>query len=136
MPCSESSSSMIIKLDCNERFVNFEYAKITCGREITGGTGLSDYFTGKTLEDILDIPFSVISKDLDIKEEENQYILYLEWDVLRAGIALYLGIEDEHIDTDRCQITSINHDEEGIEIAEVVMPPKELPKILPCSLAD
>jgi len=101
MPCSESSSSMVIQLDKDEKFVTFEYAKITCGREITGGTGLDKYFAGKDLKEILEIPFNVITKDLDIKEEENQYILYLEWDVVRAGIALYLGIEDQHIDTDR-----------------------------------
>jgi len=136
MPCSESSSSMTIKLDRDERFVKFEYAKITCGREISGGTGLNDYFVGKSLKEILDIPFNIITQDLNIKEEENQFILYLEWEVLRAGIALYLGIEDDHIDTERCQMSSIDYTEEGIEIAEVVLPPKELPKILPCSLGD
>jgi len=136
MPCSDSSSSMVIKTDADENFVSFEYAKITCGREITGSTGLNEYFKGRPLSSIIDIPYSTILKDLDIPEEENQYILYLEWDVLRAGIALYLGIDDPHIDSDRCMITSIEYTEEGIEIAEVVLPPKEMPKILPCSLAD
>ena len=46
------------------------------------------------------------------------------------------GLEREDIDRDRCRITSIEYDETGIEIAEVILPPKELPKILPCSLAD
>jgi len=136
MPCSDSSSSMVIQLDRNENFLFFEYAKITCGREITGGTGLNDYLKGRALRDILAIPFNVIVKDLNMQEEENQFILYLEWDVLRAGIALYLGIEDDRIDTNRCHMTSIEQNELGTEIAEVVLPPKELPKILPCNLAE
>lgn len=136
MPCSDSSSSMVIKLDHDEKFIQFDYAKITCGREITGGTGLNGYLKGKTLPEIMETPFNEISKALNVQEEENQFILYLEWDVLRAGIALYLGIEDPHIDTNRCSITSIECNDQGIEIAEVVLPPKELPKILPCNLAD
>ncbi|MGE0266917.1 MAG: hypothetical protein AB7S78_00495 [Candidatus Omnitrophota bacterium] len=136
MPCSDSSSSMVIKLDHDEKFITFDYAKITCGREITGSTGLNGYCKGRTLPEILEIPFSEISSALDIKEEENKFILYSEWDVLRAGIALYMGIDDPHIDSDRCSIISIEYTDEGIEIAEIVLPPKELPKILPCNLAD
>ncbi len=136
MPCSDSSSSMVIQLDHEEKFVGFEYAKITCGREITGSTGLNEYFKGWELSRIIDCPYNQICTALDVQEEENQYILYLEWDVLRAGLALYLGIDDPHIDTDRCLITSIEHADKGIEIAQVVLPPKEMPKILPCSLGD
>lgn len=136
MPCSDSSSSMVIKMDPQDRFVTFEYAKITCGREISGSTGLAEYLLGRTLPEILSIPFPQIVADLEIPLEEDQFILYLEWDVLRAGIALYLGLEDPHIDSDRCVITSISVDESGTEVAEVVRPPKELPKILPCNLAD
>lgn len=136
MPCSDSSSSMVIQLDPQERFKRFEYAKITCGREITAKTGLSEYFEGRTLEEIVHLPFPKIVGDLAVKDEEGQFILYLEWDALRAAAALYLGIEDDQIDTGRCFITSIDHAEQGITIAEVILPPKEMPKILPCSLGE
>ena len=134
MPCSDSSSSISIKLDPEENFISFEYAKITCGQGIDGKTGLSDYFTGKALNEIIETSFQKITNDLDIKEEDSQFILYMEWDALRSAVAQYLGIENPTIDKDRCRITSIEHTEEGIEVAEVILPPKELPKILPCSL--
>ena len=127
---------MVICLDHNEDFISFEYAKITCGQEIKGGTGLNRYLVGRKLTDIMQIPFVQIASDLSIKDEEGQFILYLEWDVLRCAIGLYLGIDDKDVDTDRCLITSIEYTEEGIEIAEVILPPKEMPKILPCSLAQ
>jgi len=136
MPCSDSSSSMTIQLDTDEKFKSFQYAKITCGQEIKEGRGLGDYFKGKSITEILNISFDVISKDLNPQTDEDQFVLYLEWDALRSALALYAGIEDDHIDPDRCEITSIEHSDEGIEVAEVILPPKELPKILPCSLAE
>ena len=134
MPCSDSSSSITIFLDHEEKFLRFEYAKITCSSEISGGTGLSAYCAKKNLSEIIGAPFTQINNDLSPKDEESQFILYLEWDALRSAVAQYLGTEDADIDKDRCRITSIKHTDEGIEIAEVILPPKELPKILPCSL--
>jgi hypothetical protein len=136
VPCSDSSSSIVIKLDAEDSFRNFEYAKITCGREISAHTGLNGYLQGKSLAQILDIPFTQIAKDLSVHEEDAQFILYLEWDALRSAIVQYLGIEHSDVDSSRCQITSIEYTPEGIEIAEVILPPKEMPKILPCSLAN
>ena len=136
MPCSDSSSSIFFRLDSEERFVKFEFAKITCGREITSQTGLSEYFAGKNPQDILSTSFETVQSDLPQKEEESQFILYMEWDALRSAIAQYLGIEYNEIDADRCRITSINYDDRGVEVAEVILPPKELPKILPCSLGE
>ena len=136
MPCSDSSSSIYFQTDHNENFISFEYAKITCGREITGGTGLSAYLVGKNLKEILAIDFASVNHDLKPKDEETQFILYSEWDALRSAIAQYIGSDDLSIDKDRCRITSIDYTTEGIDVAQVILPPRELPKILPCSLGD
>jgi hypothetical protein len=138
MPCNDSSSGLNIRLDLNERLVKFDFAKITCSREITGNTGYSEYCRGMALEEILDHDYHVVAEALQIgnDNEEKQFILHLEWEALRSGIAQYLGIDHPSIDADRCRITSIEQTEEFIDIAQVILPPKELPKILPCSLAD
>jgi hypothetical protein len=136
MPCSDSSSSIAFTINNRDKFISFEYAKITCGQEIAKGSSLSDYLKGKTLEKILNIPFEKICKDLKKTEEEEQFVLHLEWDSLRSAIVCYLGTEEyEEIDHNRCQITSIQQKEKETEIALVILPPKELPKILPCSLS-
>lgn len=135
MPCSDSSSSIFIRLDHDERFVSFEFAKITCGSEIKGGTGFSKYLAGKALDEILHLPLSTASRDLNLTDEESRFILHLEMDALKAAIVQYLGRDQEGVDNDRCQITSITHDDHGIEIAEIVLPPKDLPKIIACGLA-
>lgn len=136
MPCSDSSSSIFIKLDHDERFVSFQFAKITCGREITAETEFSKYLKGKTVDEILTLPYVQAVTDLNLTDDEAKFVLHLEWDALRAAIAQYLGRQEEGIDFERCQITSIEENTEGIQIAEVVLPPKDMPKILPCSLAD
>ena len=136
MPCSDSTSSIALKVDHDERFISFEFAKITCGREITAKTGYNTYCCGKNLREIISFAFSEVVNAVNIYEEEEQYVLYLEWDALRSAIAQYLGVDVDGIDKERCQITSIEHDENGIEIAQVILPPSELPKILPCSLGD
>ena len=137
MPCSDSSSGLNIRLDQNEKLIKFDFAKITCSREITGNTGYSKYCTGKSLDEIIDLRYPQIVEALGIEDDdEKKFILHLEWEALRAGVAQYLGIDHPDIDKNRCQITSVEWDESGVEIAQVVLPPKELPKILPCSLGD
>ncbi len=136
MPCSDSSSSISIKISHNEEFIAFDFAKITCGREITAKTGYARYCVGRTLDEIFALPFTHVVKELGLQDEESQFILYLEWDALRSAIAQYIGVEAEDIDQNRCRITSIEYTENEIEIAEVILPPKELPKILPCSLGE
>jgi NifU-like protein involved in Fe-S cluster formation len=137
MPCSDSSSGLNIRLTADERLENFRFAKITCSSEIGGETGLSAHCKGKTLEEILELDFYMLRTMLNLgADEERQFIMYLELDALKAGIAQYLGAEHSAVDADRCRITSIDYNEEYIEIAEVILPPKEIPKILPCSLKD
>lgn len=146
MPCSDSSSSIAIRLDHEERFVSFDFAKITCGRpigssvrgeeEISAGTGYGAYCRGKSLPEIIALSYEQAARDLKNTDEETRFILYLEWDALRSAIAQYLGLDDQALDKERCRISAVTSDEEGMEIAMVILPPKELPKILPCSLAD
>ena len=137
MPCSDSSSGLNIRLDPNDRLVQFEFAKITCSSEIGGGKPLSSFCAGKTLEEILDLDFRMLVTALNLNaDEEAQFILYMELDALKAAVAQYLGVEFPGVDPHRCKITSVEWGDEFIDIALVILPPKELPKILPCSLSD
>jgi hypothetical protein len=138
MPCSDSSSGLNIFLDGSERLTKFEFAKITCSSEIAGNTGLSKFCAGKTLAEILDLDFHMIVSALGLnQEEESQFIMYLELDALKAGISQYLGVDHPSADMDRCKIIAVEQEEDGsTEIAFMILPPKELPKILPCSLND
>lgn len=136
MPCSDSSSSISIQLDHDEKFMSCQYAKITCGREIGGGSDYAGYLRGKTLPEIMAVTWPQAVAGLKPAKEEDVFILYLEWDALRSAVGLYLGVEDAEIDTGRCIISSIEKTDTGVEIVEVILPPKDLPKILPCGLNE
>ena len=137
MPCSDSSSGINIRLDLNERLIQIEFAKITCSSEIGGGKGLCTFCAGKSLEEILGLDFRMLVSALNLNEdEEAQFILYMEFEALKSAIVQYLGIEYPGVDNDRCKISSLEAGDEYIDIALVILPPKELPKILPCSLGD
>ena len=136
MPCSDSSSSLFIRVDHNECLLGFDFAKITCGRAIDTQKPFEKYCQGKTLLQILDFDLTETLQALSFKDEEEQFIFHLEWDVLRAAIAEYLGIDKEGVDRERCKISSITHYDMTTEIALVILPPKALPKILPCSLSN
>ena len=137
MPCSDSSSGLNIRLGLNERLVKFDFAKITCSSEIGGGKKLSEFCVGKSLEEILDLDFRMLVSVLDLNsDEESQFILYMELDALKSAVAQYLGVEHPGVDNERCKISSVEHNDEFTDIALVILPPKELPKILPCSLSE
>ncbi len=134
MPCSDSSSGLNIRFDSQEKLLSFEFAKITCSSEISAETGLSAFCYQRSLPEILDLDFNMIVSVLGLNEDqEKQFIMYLELEALKSGIAQYLGIDHPSCDSDRCRITAIEHTEEFIEIALVILPPKELPKIVSCS---
>ena len=134
MPCHDSSSGLNIRLTLDERLIEFEFAKITCSSEIGGQTGLSAYCKGKPIQAILDLDHVVLCSALNLNgNEESMYIMFLELNALKAGIAQFLGVEHDTIDSERCLISSILYNHDYIEISEVVLPPKEMPKILPCN---
>ncbi len=124
-------------MDLNERLVKFDFVKITCSSEIAGAKSLSQFCVGKTPEEILDLDFRMLVSALNLNaDEEAQFILYMELDALKSALAQYLGIEFQGVDVERCKISSVDHGDEFIDIALVILPHKELPKILPCSLNE
>ena len=135
MPCSDSSSSFVLFLDKEDKFIKFEYAKITCGQEIKADRNFQNNLKGYSLEDILKKTFLEIQENLNLKDEESLFIVYSEWELLRISIINFLGQDyEENMDEDRCQIISIERIEEGTEIALLVLPPKEFPKIISCGI--
>ena len=131
MPCKDSSSLVKVKLDLEERLLDFDFSKITCNKEIGGGTGYMEYCSGKSAQEILTFDFNDLLLTLGMEDPDNQFFLYLEWDALRTAICQYLGSEEE-IDRTRYQLSSITHEMDCIEIFQVIRPQQNMPKLVPC----
>jgi hypothetical protein len=129
MPCKDTTSEMSIHLNENNCLVDFAFSKITCSKEIGGDTGFLDYCKGKTAEEILNLEFNELLVFFAFEADEDQFFLYMEWEALQAAIAQLLGIA---INNKRYQISSINYDENGTTIRQIMVPLKEMPKIVSC----
>ena len=131
MPCKDTSSMVKIKLDLEERLLDFDFSKITCSKEIGGGTGYMEYCAGKSVEEILAFHFSDLTRVLGLDDPDDQFFLYLEWDALRTALCQYLGNEED-VDRERYQLVSIAHEKDFVEISQVIHPEQNMPKLVSC----
>ena len=129
MPCKDTTAEITIHLDEKDCLVDFEFSKITCNKEIGGGTGFLEYCRGRPAEEILDLEFNELLDFFALESDEDQFLLYMEWEALQAAIAQLLGIS---INNKRYQIASISCDEGGTTINQVMFPLKEMPKVTSC----
>jgi|TARA_B100002003_G_C14126067_1_gene541601 hypothetical protein len=131
MPCKETTSRVTVFLDNDDRLAEFDFSKITCSKEIGGGTGYLEYCKGKSTDEILRLEFQEPLDFLAPVTTEEQFFLYMEWDALRTSIAQYMG-DLTDIDQDRYKIASITGDESGTRIVQLICPPEEMPDIISC----
>ena len=129
MPCKDTTAEITIHLDGNDCLIDFTFSKITCNKEIGGGTGFLEYCRGKPAEEILRLKISELLNFFSLESDEDQFLLYMEWEALQAAIAQLLGVS---INNKRYQIASISCDESGTTINQVMSPLKEMPKIVSC----
>lgn len=133
MPCKDTTSRITVRLDGEDRLLDFDFSKITCSKEIGGETGYKGYCVGKSIDEIARIDFADLLGWFAPEDTEAQFFLYLEWDALRTALAQYRG-RDEEVDTERYQLSSISYDEDGVEICQVIRPPTDMPKIVSCAV--
>jgi hypothetical protein len=131
MPCKDTTSRVTVLLDQEDCFVDFDFSKISCNKEIGGGTGYLEYCKGKSIDEIMRLEFQEPLDFLAPESTEGQFFIYLEWDALRTSLAQYLG-EVADIDQEKYQISSITSDEKGTTIVQVICPPEKIPDIISC----
>jgi len=129
MPCKDTSSFVEIRLDMDDRLIDFDYSKITCGKSV-GGTGYRDLCAGKEIRKILEWDWLEVRELLKATDPEEEFLLFLEWSALYSGLRQYLG--EDSVNEERYQIASIEYDAESVTIRQMVRPPEDLPKVESC----
>ena len=119
MPCKDTTSRVTVLLDQEDCLVDFDFSKISCNKEISGGTEYLEYCKGKSIDEIMRLEFQEPLEFLAPESTEDQLFIYLEWDALRTSLAQYLG-EVADIDQEKYQISSITSDEKGTTIVQVI----------------
>ncbi|QPJ65914.1 MAG: hypothetical protein G3M78_11130 [Candidatus Nitrohelix vancouverensis] len=131
MPCSDTTASMSVTLDYDERLVDYIFAKLSCDKTVGGGGPFKKYCIGQSIEAIGALSLDALFAQFDTEDEEERFLLYLDWEALTACAALYLG-DRSPVDNDRYQIASISQDEKGVTILMDVKPLKEMPPPVSC----
>lgn len=131
MPCKDTKSMVSVRLDSQDRLIDFDFSKVTCGKGIGVGPQYKEYCIGMNIDEILAIEFPSMVEKFDVRGSEDQFLLFLEWDALRAILSQYLG-KDEELDPSKYQIASIVHDGEEVEVHQLIHPPESMPKVVSC----
>ena len=131
MPCKDTTSKITVILDKNDLLVNFEFSKITCNKEIGGGTGYLEYCKKKLADEIVQVEFEEPLQILKPSSTEDQFFLYMEWDALRTCLSQFVGSEID-VDYKQYRISSIDSNKSGTIITQFMSPPEKIPKIIPC----
>jgi hypothetical protein len=131
MPCKDTTSQITVILDNNDCLVSFDFAKLTCQKAVGGGTGFAEICKGKPVAEVGQLEFSDLVVELELTSSEEQFLLYLEWDALGAALDQYQGGQRE-LDLERYQIATIAYESDQVEIRQMVAPPEEMPKLVPC----
>ena len=131
MPCKDTTSKINILLDDNDHLLNFEFSKMTCHKEVGGGTGFRDYCLGKSVDHLSELEFQDIYDHLALHDTESQFLLFIEWSALGAALDQYQGKLQPN-DQGQYQIASIAYESDQVEIKQMVLAPPEMPKIIPC----
>jgi hypothetical protein len=125
---------VVVRLDHEDRLTDLRFSKITCSRTVGEGEVYRAFCRGRKAEEILKLGFDQVASSLRVEDREERFLLYLEWDGVRTALAQYRGA-DIGLDYERYRVASVVWDAQGVEIAQDIFPPKEMPKILPCSIA-
>ncbi|NIT53336.1 MAG: hypothetical protein GWO41_11500 [candidate division Zixibacteria bacterium] len=133
MPCEDTTSLMLIRVDHNDYLIDYDYTKISCDKKIGDGISFHKYCEGKKIQNLVNLNFYNILRDMGLenKSTENQFLVYLEWSALRSALIQYLG-EEEDVDTEHYEVASIQYDDNKVQINQIVRPMKNLPKIESC----
>lgn len=134
MPCSDSSSRIVVRIGADERLAGFDYQKITCGKAIGGDDRLERLCAGRSVDDLIELDFRTVLDAIGPADEESDFLLYLQWDALSASLRQYAGLPPG-AEEDRYRIASIEAGEEGTVIRQVIRPPAAMPKIRSCASA-
>ncbi len=128
--CFKSPTIVTITLTADQNFVSFDFARSICDQSIKDNTAFENFCEGKGARQLLLMSFEEAAGTCSVSEEEDRFMLFLEWSALRSGLAQYLGEESEDFDKDRAEVISIEYDNSKIIIKELLLPPKKLPRVL------
>ena len=135
MPCDNVTEIIKLKLDHNNRFVDYSLTKQSCDRVIGESVLINQQLKGRAIEQILEAtPETILTGN--ISSSSDSYYLYIKhFQAIQSVLAIWLGQRDGQTG-ERCSIDVINHDEEGIELTAIIKLNLQTENIISCCQTD
>lgn len=127
MACENTTSSIVVRVDLNDTLIEYDYCKITCGRDVNANSQLLKLFVGKSISFITNSTLADVVNKLKMLSKDDQFLLFLEWDALRNAIFQYMGKELQGY-SDRYQLAAITYETDFVEIRQNILPLTEMPQ--------
>ena len=121
MACDNTTSCITVRVDLDDLLMDYDYSKITCGKEINATSKLLEYFQKRSITDITTSTLEQVVQELQPLTSDDQFLLFLEWDALRNAVLQYMGKELQGY-SDRYQLASIIYEENYVEIQQNILP--------------
>jgi hypothetical protein len=121
MACDNTTSSIMVRVDLDDQLLDYEYSKITCGKEINANSKLLEHFQNRPIIDITNSTLEQVVQELKPLTSDDQFLLFLEWDALRNAVFQYMGKELQGY-SDRYKLASISYEENHVEIQQNILP--------------
>jgi len=131
MPCEDSASEISITIDKKERLLSYEYEKMTCGKNVGIDKRYQRFCLGKIIDHLSEITFEEAKKACPVENEEDEFLLYLEWKAVGEALREYLG-KERSPDSDRYKIAEIIAESDCTILRMIIQPPDNMPEIIPC----
>ena len=121
MACDDVTSAIHLRVDLDDRLIDWDYYKITCGREINADGRLKSICAGKPLADIAALRLDDIAAALSLENDDDRFLLSLELEALQNAAGQYLGRTATRADG-RYQVAAIACETDHIEIRLTILP--------------
>lgn len=131
MPCEDTAAEISIVIDTNEKLLSYEYEKMTCHKDIGTEQVYRNFCIGKIIDHLSEISFEEVKRDCPVNNSEEEFLLYLEWKAIREALREYLGKEKDS-DSKRYKIAEIIAEKDCTILKMIILPPDNMPEVVPC----
>lgn len=128
MACDNTTSCITVRVDLDDLLLDYDYSKITCGKDINASSKLLECFQKRPITDITNSTLEQVVQALKPLTSDDQFLLFLEWDALRNAVFQYMGKELQGY-SDRYQLASITYEENHVEIRQNILPLNDVTEI-------
>jgi len=115
MPCGDITDILTVKLDPEDRVIDYSLTKRTCGGKVGKVRLIKKWLIGKNAKLVTTTDHVDFQRDIKVRSDLNEYIHLKHFLAVKKGLSVMLGLDSGGPD-DRCTVENIVYGPEGTEM--------------------